>query len=472
MQLPLSRFFLYLIVCLFLGPRPVDAQGEGILTEDQAREEALLALNYIRSHHPNPYWKNDKSVWEAYEEKLLSRKGSVSVGRQYFDLAFLFSLATDTHTQIYPDTETPGFRRVYPIRFRSFSDGLYVLAADTPYESFIGKKVVQVGDMPVAQLMEKLSHYVSADHSERKKTLAEFLLVMPETYDYLGMMTPNGVAVTLEDPAGKPIRGFLNKTADKSFAQVFYGEPDSFGILVPDGWRTVYDVFGQEPPVTRRHLRKKYWHTTLKGSRGKLIEYVQLNKNEDEPEGEKQYDFILRTFQEIRKKDTLVERVIVDLRYNLGGWIKNTAALPGLLYGADFYKPGKTIVLIGRESVSAGTILAASIEMQNYVCFIGERSGSKPNMFLDHKPVELPYSRFYAESATDVYIATVEADQREYLVPDIPVRESFSDFISGTDSALKKALEITGEEIEKMQDGLFRGELWKRPSQKASFPVE
>ena len=67
---------------------------------------------------------------------------------------------------------------------------------------------------------------------------------------------------------------------------------------------------------------------------------------------------------------------------------------------------------MGRESVSAGTILAADIEMNTYAYFIGEPSGSKPNMFLDHRHIELPYSKFFAEFATDTYLVTKSKDSR------------------------------------------------------------
>ena len=93
----------------------------------------------------------------------------------------------------------------------------------------------------------------------------------------------------------------------------------------------------------------------------------------------------------------------------------------------------KTVVLIGRETISAGTILAADIENKNYAYFIGEPTGSKPNMFLEHKQVDMPYSRFYAESSTDHYIVTNAQDDRRYLAPDYVVRERFTDFISGVD---------------------------------------
>jgi hypothetical protein len=463
--------FRILCCLLFLGiPETGLTQPKTLLTETEARQEALLAITHIKLSHPNPYRINDESVWEAYENKLLSREGPVSIGEQYFDLAYLFSLAVDTHTQIYPDVDTPGFYQVYPLRFRSFSDGLYVFAANEDYEEYVGKKVLEIGSMPVDVLMEKLSHYVSADHEGRKKTLAEFLLVIPEMYSYLGLMDSTGVSLVLEGQGGRRVIGRLQKVENKSFGHIFYKEPDSFGILVPEGWKTVFDIYSITPPLSRQHLRKKYWHTSITDSKGKRVEYIQINKNENEPEGETQFDFILRTFQAIRKEDVRPDRIILDLRYNLGGWIKNTAALPGLLYGADFYQAGKTIVLIGRETVSAGAILAASIEMKNYVCFLGEPSGSKPNMFLDHKPVELPYSRFYAESATDTYTATVAADNREFIAPDFFIEESFEDFISGEDKVLQKAIGITENDIINKHAGLFRGELWKRPSQMISLP--
>lgn len=321
------------------------------------------------------------------------------------------------------------------------------------------------GGKPAFEVMEMLSHYVSSDHRKRKRTLAEFLLIMPETYTVFGLSKDGEVQLILEDLLGDCIEGKLKHADSKSFAKVFYEEPDSFGIYVPDGWKTVYAVYDVQAPISRKHLRQHYWATSMSMPGSKNAVYIQINKNDNADEGETQFDFILRTFQEIRQQDPRPDRIIIDLRYNLGGWIKNTAALSRLLYGSDYYKPGKVVVLIGRESVSAGTILAADIENSNYAYFIGEPSGSKPNMFLDHKQMELPYSKFYAENSTDSFLTTTENDKRRYVAPDLLINESFTQFISGKDVALEKALEVEDEIIKNAQGGYYRGDLWKRPSQ-------
>lgn len=464
------RYYYTLAIILLVSSYQSLAQEKGYLTEQQAREEAEIAIKDIKDKHPNQYWYNSERIWKNYEEKLLARKGPVKIEKHYFDLAYLFSLTTDTHTQIYPDAETPAFSTVYPIRFRTFADGLYILAANKDYEKHIGKKVISFGEKPAAEVMDIISNYVSADHPIRKGTLAEFLLVMPGMYESFGLASKKGnVKVELENSDGKNETIFLDKVEDKSFAKIFYEDPNSFGILVPDDWKSVEDVLDIEMSVSRQNLRENYWHTYLPMANGEEAVYMQVNANSDNEEGETQFDFILRVFQELRAREEPVARFIVDLRYDLGGWIKNTAALSRLLYGAEFYALGKTVVLIGRESVSAGTILAADIEMSNYAYYIGEPSGSKPNMFLDHKHMDLPYSKFYAESATSNYVTTTAEDKRMYLVPDLIINETFTEYSSGRDVVLEKALEITAEEMKDYKDGFYRGDLWKRSSQKAAF---
>ena len=110
--------------------------------------------------------------------------------------------------------------------------------------------------------------------------------------------------------------------------------------------------------------------------------------------------------------------------------------------------------------------------MKNYVYYIGEPSGSKPNMFLDHEPIELPYSKFFAECATETYTTTTAEDKRRYLVPDAKITESFRDFISGKDVVLEKALSLSDEEVTGYNNGFYRGELWKRSSQKEAINEE
>ena len=249
-----SHFILrFLIVFTILFSNlTLQSQTKSFLTESQAKEEAVIVINHIKNSHPNQYWANSKDIWDAYEKKLLDRKGFISIAQHYFDIAYLFSLATDTHTQIYPDISTPSFQTVYPIRFRSFADGLYVLAAGEGYEDYIGKKVKSFGGMPTDQFMSILANYVSADNMERKKTLAEFLLIMPDTYQVFNLSRNKAVAIELEDINGNLSSGLLKMVEDKAFAKIFFEEPDSFGILVPQGWKTVYDVLGIKKPITRK----------------------------------------------------------------------------------------------------------------------------------------------------------------------------------------------------------------------------
>ena len=278
-------YLLFILLCAF--NMSVNSQKNELLTEAQAKEEAQIAIGHIKKSHPDPYWANSKDIWDSYEKKLLSRKGDISIARHYFDLAYLFSLADDTHTQIYPDHESGGFESVYPLRFRTFADGLYIISANEDYEEYIGKKVVSFGDKTASELINILSEYASSDNVERKRSFTEMMLVMPETYSVFGVANNNRVKLVLEDIQGNRSRGILKKTEQKSFATIFWDDPNSFGILVPDNWKTVYDVFKAKVPITRQHLRKKYWHATLKSDNGKVVEYIQINKNENEGQGGK-----------------------------------------------------------------------------------------------------------------------------------------------------------------------------------------
>ena len=43
-----------LFLTLLIVPLKITAQGQLMLTEDQAGQEALLAINHIKKSHPNP----------------------------------------------------------------------------------------------------------------------------------------------------------------------------------------------------------------------------------------------------------------------------------------------------------------------------------------------------------------------------------------------------------------------------------
>jgi hypothetical protein len=437
--------------------------AEPLLTREQANEEISLIHSKIMDMHPDPFWFYGEEVWAAHLQALTSRTGKVGPIEQYFALASLMALATDTHVQIYPIATTPGFTTSFPIRFRLYEEGVFVTAADDYLRDSVGERVVSVSNVPVETVVQDLSRFASADHPLRKLSWGvEYLMPHPASYEHLGLIHGGVVTLELESRTGERRTTEMVATIDQGFAEVM-DSGRATAYYWPDGWRTLDDLIPGDVPMSRARLSDNYWYTDLEN--GKVV-YMQLNRPVNKDDGESLNAFVLRLFQDIDARELTPEKLIIDLRHDLGGQID--LSLP-VAYLAGSSKvcctPSHIVTLIGRETISAGSLLAGALEVSPRSVMIGEPTGGKPNVFIGHIGIQLPYSQFKPEVSRILYTATDTSDQRLYVAPDIPIAESFEQIMTGGDAGLSAALQLTPEEVSgflPLRDILTP---WRRPSQ-------
>jgi len=450
------------LMCLL--PHAAFAQD---LTQAEALEEAELVYEAIFNMHPDPTWFTSQEDWDAEITRLRGRSGAVSHVTQYFDLARLMSLATDTHVQVYPVADTPGFETSYPVRFRLFEEGIFVIAADDPYRDWVGARVVSVAGRSSDEIVAALAQFASADHQIRKESWGiSYLMRHPATYVYNGWSNEEGgVDVVLEFLDGTLAQTALRDTVDASFDEV-HSSGTAAGYFWPEGWRTLEDIAPGEAPLYRRHMDQNYWYTDLDDGR---VVYFQFNVPNNQDDGQSIYDFILEMFTDIGSRETAPERIIVDARHNLGGWIDYTTPFSNMfLITETCCRTGGIVVLAGRETISAGSVFVGSMERTTGAVVIGEPTGGRPYIFLGQQGIELPYSGLEPEVSRYALGATDSTDTRMYVAPDVAVPERFSDVIAGRDAALEAALALTQEDAAQYYPGPSRLYPWLRPSQAAA----
>jgi C-terminal processing protease CtpA/Prc len=135
-----------------------------------------------------------------------------------------------------------------------------------------------------------------------------------------------------------------------------------------------------------------------------------------------------------------VRRVILDLRLNPGGDVFTYAPLLTVLRSAKVNRPGRLYVLIARSTFSAAGLLAAELERLTRAVFVGEPTGSAPNLYADPAALRLPVSGWNFLAATRYWQKSTANDPRLALRPDLPVALTAADFFAGRDPVLARAL--------------------------------
>lgn len=430
------------------------------LTNAAATEEVRIVVECILRYHPNPFHVTNKEEFFFEVDKYLERKGEISMAQHYFALAHLASLIFDTHTQIHITKETPGFAASFPLRFRIFPDGLYIIAGSDDYFEAIGKKVVSICGQPPDDVLDRLSQYASSDHWLRKRVFAELFLYMPETYAVFDLKTANGkIELQLQDLNGEQSAIELSQTWDRGYADFSW---DRLNPFIPEELRTVHDVLETAVPFYQQHLDDNYWFQFLDADKKQM--YIQINKQFDK-EDKHSIEFHLEWTQALWASDA--EVVIIDLRNDPGGMTNVGSGLPKFLENMYFTRSTlKGIaVLFGLDTVSAGTMLIAELEAAVQPVLIGEPTGSSPNMYLNAHKIDLPYSKMQLEVSKDVYTSVHEDDPRAYIAPDMPLSPSFEEYANGRDPLLEAAKTVNKDLMAKMVEAASPDAPWTRSSQ-------
>lgn len=423
-------------------------------------DEVKIAVEKILRHHPNPFHATSKEKFYSTVDEILAREGDTSIARHFFALSQIASLIFDTHTQVHITKETPGFKSSFPLRFRIFSDGLYIIAGGEAHREAIGKKVVSISGQNPDNVLDKLSQYASSDHDLRKRVFAETLLYMPETYNVFNIKTAHGkIELVLEDSNGQRSTLELSETWEKGYADFSW---DRLNPFIPNGLRTVHDVLGTPVPFFLQHLEDNYRYQFL-DAENKCM-YIQINKQFDK-EDKHSIEFHLEWTKALW--DTKAENIIIDLRNDPGGMTNVGSGIPLFLDNMFFTQTDiKGIaVLFGLDTVSAGTVLIAQLEDAVEPVMIGEPTGSSPNMYLNAHKVKLPYSKMQFEVSQNVFISMHAADPRLYIAPDIPMSLTFEDYANGRDPLLELARTIDRQQMSKFYEGTIYRTPWTRSSQ-------
>ncbi len=452
---------MFLLVAVFVSNGwSVLAADPRYLSPEAAADEVRQVVSLVLEHHPDPFAVTSRVDFEQRAAELLDRRAPISIGQQYFDLSSLLGLVADTHTQLHTMPDTPGFERTYPLRFKVFEDGLYIIAGNEHYRDIIGSRIVSIGGIPSDEALGRLADAAIGENAPRRLVFAESFLYVPESYAAVGLASKDGtVWLEIETSAGDRRRIELDHTWDRRWDEFGW---ETLNPFLPGELLTVHDVFGTQPPFYLQNIDDNYWFTFLDGER---YMYLQVNLPFPKEDGESPMDYHLRWIQALRESD--VEVLIIDLRNNPGGSINLTEPISGLLAQQYFVHPTLrgVAVLISTDTVSAGSVLAARLESAIRPVFIGTPTGSAPNLVLAPKEEILPHSRFQVSVSRERYIATRESDTRRAVYPDLYWDNTFDDYANGRDKALELARTVDKDLRTKVYAGTSAYTPWLRPSQ-------
>src|SRR5205085_3729637 len=110
------------------------------------------------------------------------------------------------------------------------------------------------------------------------------------------------------------------------------------------------------------------------------------------------------------------------------------------LEASRFNRPGGLYVLVSPVTFSAAQNLANRLERETFAIFVGEPTGGSPNHYGDAKPFQGKQTGITSIVSTLPWFDSYPQDGRTWIMPDLPVPQTFGDWQGGNDSTLETAL--------------------------------
>ena len=167
------------------------------LNAGQWQSDLQSLVSFLRVTHPNLFFHVSQQDFNAAVSSLNQNIPQLSDARITVGMMQLAAMVGDAHTSVHSPF-TP-----LPIRFRWFSDGLFVNAAAPEYSQALGAKVIAIGNLPVDQAYAAIGAVVSHENDYWVREMSETYLATAEILSSLGVTSGAGpVPYLLQDISG------------------------------------------------------------------------------------------------------------------------------------------------------------------------------------------------------------------------------------------------------------------------------
>ena len=331
----------------------------------------------------------------------------------------------DGHTTVLPFEFVGGlppplangpFSYSLPVRARVFHDGAWIVGAGTNAKSLLGARITRIGGLSAAELIRAFAEqWPGNDAWAHRWSAAPFS--SPALLQALGAVDDAAAPVLFEAQSGaKVLKGSLEPSA-----------------------KAQSDL----PAVTRSATEAEGWASSAGG--GNFVRplpdrralYLSIDEMDD-VEGKTFEAFTREAFEAMAAPG--IERLVVDLRRNGGGNNYLAEALRKRIERSAFNRPGGLYVLIGPRTFSAAQNCATRLERETFATFVGEPTGGAPNHYGDAALFTGEITGISAIVSTLAWFDSYPQDTRPWILPDLPVNETFADWQAGRDAALQAAL--------------------------------
>lgn len=371
------------------------------MLQEKIREDLDYLLQKLKQNHPNPFL-NISSV-DFVQELTEISKNSVDITILGMRLQKLISQLRDSHSLICLNEKILG-NKCYPLRFKSFVDGTYLIKVNPKNKEFLGMRLKKINNIPIEEVKERVKTLISNENPVSYSYYFVNFLYEPRILNYFNIIETPSILYELEDEQG--IVHILSVQPENIDTQLLNIKEE---IKIID--ETLY-------------LKDIYWTKYFENIHTYYFQYNSCKVKKELP--------IEKIIEDIKEKD--IKKLVVDLRNNKGG--DSRVLEPFIAYLNDTNQKFHLFVLTSSDTFSSAIMNAIKLSKMKNCKIVGDTPHGSPTHFGETLSFILPNSKL------DFQLSTKQFEYPPYklgetLKIDVPMGETFKDYASGIDKLMK-----------------------------------
>jgi tetratricopeptide (TPR) repeat protein len=407
----------------FLASSLVAQTSARHLTDAQWREDMQAMRQAMVANHKNLYHSVTPQRLEQSFAALDHDLPDLSDAQITVRLVAIAALVNDGHSGI-AISFRPGLSHV-GLWMVSYPDGVYVEEASAENKSLLGARLDRIGGVPIDEALARIHTIYSCEPgncSHQETWPLSMFLADPLVLNGLGLSNSPDAATYTLNKDGRVETVTLKPLVNGRDLHPFV-----------KGWQHAITAPGEQPIANP-------WSENIAFAEVPSAHAIYLQFNSVYPPPDQTMDqFAAKLEQFIATHSD--DRLVIDLRHNSGGDNTNLRPLLLAIERSRFNHRGHLFVLIGPTTFSAAQNFTNRLENVTEAIFVGQPSGSNPNMYGDPKGFVLPNSHLDVRMANIWWQDEDPRDDRTATVPEVAIPpDTFADALAGKDAALAYAL--------------------------------
>ena len=390
----------------FAAPAATATAQASLGRADGWRADIAALVPGMAAIHPNLTHGTSRAVLDAAASALAATVDTATDDELLVGVLRIVAMVSragcDAHTGAYvwgagtyPVDSLPLRLWLFPKEDGEVGDEVVVVDALPPYAGLIGSRIEAVEGRPIADVIAAIDPIVPRDNAQTVRLLMPRFLLIPQILRGLGLAGAGAVS--------------LARTATDGARSTVDVEPVPMAAY--NGWAGPYGLHLPADPRVRylSRIDDALWWEVLDDDE---TLYVQYNRVDPLPASQ------VADLQAALGEPGIA-RILLDLRHNFGGELSALNSMTPILVGAARGEADRLFVFIGRNTFSAGSLLAARLLRDAHATLVGEATGGCPTIWSDPSDLPLPWSGITVSVAGDTAVGVDPADPRLTIEPSV-----------------------------------------------------